>query len=126
MDFKAMTHAQLDEYAKGNGIDLAGSKTREDKIRIIREREGEGKIEVTALGITVEIAENAFDDFDVIEDFGKMQDGDIFVFPKLVKSLFGDDFARIRKHLQNEEGKLTVTKATEFFTEVIKEVGAKN
>lgn len=126
MDFKRMTVPQLSVYAKEHGIDLADAKTKEEKIETIRAAEGDEKIDVEVMGITVSVSSNAFDDFDIIEDFGKLQDGNIFVFPKLVRHLFRDDFARIRKHLEDGEGKLTVTKATEFFTGVIQAVEAKN
>lgn len=124
-DFGKMNAAQVMAYANEKGIDLSGCKTKADKIKAIREAEGAGKVTVTVMGITVTIDENAIDDFDIVEDLCKLQDGDIFVLPRLVKNLFGDDFADIRKKLSDKNGKLTATKAAEFFAAVL-EAKAKN
>lgn len=126
MDLDKMNAVQVSAYAREKGIDVTGCKTKAEKIKKIMESDRAGTVNVEVMGLEVEISPDVFDDFDVIEDFGRMQDGDIFVFPKLVKILFGDDFNRIRKHLEGDDGRLTVTKATEFFTEVIKAVEAKN
>ena len=124
-DIGKMNAAQVMAYANEKGIDLSGCKTKADKIKAIREAEGADKVTVTVMGITVTIDENAIDDFDIVEDLCKLQDGDIFVLPRLVKNLFGDDFADIRKKLSDKNGKLTATKAAEFFAAVL-EAKAKN
>ena len=125
-----MTAAQVSAYAMEKGIDVAGCRTKADKVRAIEgamaDVEGVETIEVQAMGVTVEIAEDAVDDFDVVDWLGELQDGNIFVLPKLVRKLFGEDFARIRKELEDERGNLTATKAAEFFAEVLKEAGSKN
>lgn len=126
MDFNKMNAVQVSAYAAEKGIDVTGCKTKAERVEAIRSAEGTDKITVTAMGISVEIDENALDDFDMVEDLGKLQDGDIFVMPRLVKNLFGDGFADIRAQLSDENGKLTATKAAEFFGAVLEAASAKN
>ena len=126
MDVGKMTGAQLDAYAREKGIDLAGAKTKEEKAKAIRKVEGPRRVRVRALGVDVEVDTDVFDDFDLVDDLGALQDGDIFVLPRLLKNLFGEDFPRIRRELADSDGKLTATRAAEFFGEVIKEANAKN
>lgn len=83
------------------------------------------KVTIEALGVKVEIDPNVLDDFDLLSDLKEMQDGNALVFPSIVKRMFGDDFKRVHDELM-VDGKLTTTRAAEFFTAVLEEVGAKN
>lgn len=126
MNLNKMNAAQVSAYAAEKGIDLSGAKTKDEKIKAIREAEGAEVVSVIAMGIEVTVDANAFDDFDMIEDIGKLQGGDIFALPRIVKKLFADEWPRIREHLSDKNGKLTATRATEFFGAVIEAANEKN
>ena len=77
-------------------------------------------------GIKIDVDPKIFEDFEVFDLLGEVDGGNVFAITKLIKLIFGDDWARVKKELQGKEDILTITKASEFLIEVMKVAGAKN
>lgn len=79
---------------------------------------------VTAMGIKVKIDKDVFDDLEVFELIGKINDGDVFAFPKLTELIFGNEYEKICKQLEDPKtGKVKVSVFTEFITELMNQLG---
>lgn len=84
---------------------------------------------VTVDGISVKVPKDAMDDMEVVEMFGELQDGNIFVFPKLAKTLFGDEYQKVMNALAGSDGRTKVSDASDFFIKVLNAcnaIAAKN
>lgn len=81
---------------------------------------------VSALGIEVTIDANVFDDVDLLDMLDDFQNGEPFKFKKILVRIFGDQADSVFAQLRNENGKVTASHASEFFTAVMDEVNAKN
>lgn len=130
MDFNKMNAVQVSAYAREKGIDVSGCKTKQEKIDAINQFEADSKepefVTATVMDVTVTLDKNVFDDFDIVDLMAEMQDGNAFALTKLIKAVFGDEFLRIKKELSDKNGKLTVSKASDFFVSVMEEFEAKN
>ena len=130
MDLNKMNAVQVSSYAREKGIDVSGCKTKQEKIDAINRVEVDSKepefVTATVMDVTVTLDKDVFDDFDIIDLMAEMQDGNAFALTRLIKAVFGDDFARIREELSDKDGKLTVSKASEFFVAVMEGFQAKN
>ncbi|HIW77047.1 MULTISPECIES: hypothetical protein [Gordonibacter] len=82
------------------------------------------KQKVTVKGITVEVSADVMDDIDMLEWIGEMQEGNIFVFPKILRRMFGDNYAVVKEKLSTEHGITTTTEMTDFFTGVMNALSA--
>lgn len=127
-DLKTMTNAQLESYAHLRGIDVSDCSTKADRIEKIEGYEGEsGRVELEVMGISVSMAEDALDDFEVLGWLGDItRKGDPTVLPDLMKRLFRDDWQRIFEKLKGGDYRLRTSKAAEFFTAIMEELNAKN
>lgn len=76
-------------------------------------------------GVEVELSDDAFDDMEVVDLLDDIDGGQMTKFPKLFKALFGDDYPRIKGEL-GEGGRLSVTRAAEFFGELMEAANSKN
>jgi len=81
-------------------------------------------VKIKAMGISCEVDTDLLDDLSFFADIRSLQDGDISVFPRMLKTIFGDKWNEIEKQLA-ENGRVRVTKATEFFMAVFEELNAK-
>lgn len=78
---------------------------------------------VTVRGITVNVSDEALDDFELIEDFASIQMGQTHLIPSAMRRLFGDDFKRILDELRDEKtGRVKASEANRFFVEVFQEL----
>lgn len=77
---------------------------------------------VSVQGVEVSISEDALDDFELLEDLAAMQDGDGSRLPAVFRRLTGEDYKRILEELRGDNGRVSVTAATEFITELFKAV----
>lgn len=81
-------------------------------------------------GMNLRLDKDVLDDMDTVELLGKLQDGDIFVFPTLCRMIFGEkQFERIKNALADHNGKTKVSDMSEFFVEALTaatEVQGKN
>lgn len=87
------------------------------------------RVKVTVKGIDVTVDKELMNDIDAVELFGELQDGNIFAFPKLAKRVFGDQYPKVKKALENKDGVTTATDMVAFFAELMKKMNedeAKN
>lgn len=84
----------------------------------------DGKVKVTARGITVAVDPDMMDDIDMVDDFAAVQDGDVFAIPRLLRRLFGDDYRRVKGELAGPGGVTRATDFIEFMGEVMRSVSA--
>lgn len=82
------------------------------------------KQKITVQGITVEIDPGVLDDIEVFEWLAEAQDGNAFVFPKLIKRLFGENYTEVKEKLASENGITKASDMTEFFSQVMTALNA--
>lgn len=79
-------------------------------------------IAVEAKGVEVAVPEDVFDNIDVFDDLAAIQEGDVFAIPRLMRSVLGGEYQRVKAALANEDGVTTVTAITEFFGELMEKL----
>lgn len=79
---------------------------------------------ITVKGITLKIDPDVLDDIEVFEWLAEAQDGNAFVFPKLIKRMFGKDYAKVKEKLADKNGITKASDMTEFFAEVMTALNA--
>ena len=79
----------------------------------------DGKSTVTIKGITVSVEKDALDDFELLDDLAKMQDGEGARIASVAHRLFGDEFKTVMNGLRGENGRVSVTAASEFISELL-------
>lgn len=79
---------------------------------------------VTVDGLSLRIPKDAFDDMEVADLLGEMEDGNIFAFPKLAKRIFGDEYKKVIEHLKGKDGRTKVSDACDFFNKTMKAIHA--
>lgn len=84
-------------------------------------------------GIKVELSADTLDDMDVIECIADCNDpeldgiGQMRAVVRLLRTVFGDDYGRIKDELRERGGgRLTVEAVSEFFNRACELAGAKN
>ena len=78
------------------------------------------------MGVTVEVADSALNDMEVVDLIDDIDEGKAQKFPKLLKRILGDgQYRRVAEEL-SEGGRFTVERAGEFFTGFLEEFQAKN
>lgn len=81
-------------------------------------------IEVETHGLKLTVNENAANDMNYVEMLGELDDGNILVFPKLCKLLFGkEQYAQILDAIKTDDGRAPVTDMVDFFSEVMSKAG---
>lgn len=126
-ELKDMTSEDLEEYAAENDIDISEAKSKAQKLFTIQKIEAERKpINVTVMGVEVSVAQDVLDDLDTLDMLDELQEGNIFKLKKLLTCLFDDDWKRIHSELRDEKGRVTATKAVEFFQELLEVLNSKN
>lgn len=79
----------------------------------------DGVSTVTIKGVTVRVEKDALDDFELLDDLAKMQDGDGARITSVAHRLFGDDFKAVMDGLRGENGRVSVEGASTFIGEVL-------
>lgn len=79
---------------------------------------------ITVRGITIKINPDVLDDIEVFEWLAEAQDGNAFVFPKLIKRMFGNDYAKVKEKLADKNGITKASDMTDFFAEVMTALNA--
>lgn len=103
--------------SKTNGvIEMAATKPADHKPKVETK---DGKSTVTIKGITVSVEKDALDDFELLDDLAKMQDGDGARIASVAHRLFGDEFKTVMDGLRGENGRVSVTAASEFISELL-------
>lgn len=77
---------------------------------------------VTVSGVKVTVSADALDDFELLDDLASLQDGNGSRLPAILRRLVGDEYKRVLDDLRAENGRVTVVRASEFITELFKEI----
>ncbi|MCQ2383075.1 MAG: hypothetical protein MJ060_04620 [Clostridia bacterium] len=80
---------------------------------------------VTVRGITLDVDVEVFDDMEVLQLFADLEDGNVFVFPRLMKLFFGDNYENITEQLKDKKtGRVKASTMGDFLKEVLTASGA--
>lgn len=81
-------------------------------------------VEFEGVGADIDMA--AFDDLDLLDMIDDFQSGDFFKFKKILARILGEEqWARVYEGLK-DGGRVTATRASEFFASVMEQANAKN
>lgn len=97
-------------------IEMATTKPADRKPKV---ETVDGKSTVTIKGVTVTVEKDALDDFELLDDLAKMQDGDGARIASVAHRLFGDEFKKVMDGLRGENGRVSVETASEFISELL-------
>lgn len=73
-------------------------------------------------GIVVKVSSESLDDFELLDDFSQMQNGNGARVTSAFHRMFGDDASRILDELREESGRVRLTTASKFMMSVMKEL----
>ena len=79
----------------------------------------DGVSTVTIQGITVSVEKDALDDFELLDDLAKMQDGESARLASVAHRLLGDDFKTVMDGLRGENGRVSLEAASGFISELL-------
>lgn len=75
---------------------------------------------VTVRGETFTIPADALDDFELLGDLGRIQEGEAALLPNVLRRLVGDDgYRRAMDALRGENGRVSVSDGAEFVGEIL-------
>jgi hypothetical protein len=77
----------------------------------------------TVQGVTVEVPEEAFDDFELIDDLSLLDEGEdeaMLRLPSILRRLIGPGYRSVYPALRNEHGRITSERGTEFVMDLVK------
>lgn len=75
---------------------------------------------ITVGGQDWTVAAEALDDFELLDDLGRLEDGDAARLPRVMRRLLGDDYKRALDHLRDPDtGRVPIERAAEFITEIM-------
>lgn len=77
-------------------------------------------LNATVDGIDVTLTQDVLDDFELLDDFAELQNGNNARIVSAMKRMFGEDYARILEELRDESGKVKASRAMGFFVDVMK------
>ena len=96
------------------------------KVQKVQVTVGEGDAErtiparrVEVRGITVTIADEVFDDFELLDDLAQLEDKKASRFPAVARRMFGDEYRIVLDGLRDETtGRVPLEAAAEFIRDV--------
>lgn len=94
-------------------------KTAPKKPQDRKRKQSEGTI---VDGITVTVTPESLDDFELLDDFSQMQNGNGARVTSAFHRMFGDDASRILDELREDSGRVKLTRASQFMMAVMKEL----
>ena len=97
-------------------IEMATTKPADRKPKV---ETVDGVSKVTIKDITVSVDKDALDDFELLDDLAKIQDGDGARIASVAHRLFGDEFKTVMDGLRGENGRVSVEAASEFISELL-------
>ena len=86
------------------------------------EKGGEPKdtrVKVTAMGATVKVDPDMFNDVEVLDYLGDLQAGNPFKIPKLLRHVFGEQYDGVMDKLRGADGRVRADKAAKFMEKVM-------
>lgn len=86
------------------------------KPKVIRK---DGVATMTIRGITVSVADSALDDFELMEELSRIDDGQGHRFGAVARRLFGDGYKQVMDGLRDESGRVPVEPAIVFIRDVM-------
>lgn len=98
------------------GLSMAATKPQDRKPKV---ESVDGVSTVTIKGVTVRVEKDALDDFELLDDLARMQEGDGARISSVAHRLFGDDFKNVMDGLRGENGRVSVESASEFISELL-------
>ena len=70
-------------------------------------------------GMRLTVLNEALDDFELLDDLAKMQDGESARLASVAHRLFGDDFKKVMDGLRGENGRVSLEAASGFISELL-------
>lgn len=121
MEASEMTPEQLRKLA--DSID--DGKSDADGLSLVdgEEPKSSRKVTVTALGVTVMVDPNAFDDYDLLEEIISFGESPMAYIPML-KALCGKEYKRVKDELRDQYGHLSLERVGEFIDGAQKQLTA--
>lgn len=77
---------------------------------------------LTIQGITVHVAKDALDDFELLDDMSQLQEGNGTKLSSVARRLFGDEFKQVMDALRGENGRVSIEATTKFIQAVLESV----
>lgn len=82
-------------------------------------------VKIETHGIVLEVNENAANDMEYVDLLCELDEGNVLVFPKLCKMLFGkEQYKLILDAIRTEDGRAPITDMVDFFSDVMTKAGA--
>lgn len=78
----------------------------------------EGGKKVTHAGKTIFIADDAIDDWELLDDLSEVQNGNGSRVVSVAKRLFGDEYKKVIEQFRNDNGRVKATEFSKFVQEV--------
>ena len=69
-------------------------------------------------GIEVTVADEALDDFELLDDLAQLEEKKATRLPSVARRLFGDEYSTILDGIRGENGRVSIEDATEFIRDV--------
>lgn len=83
----------------------------------------DGGQNVTVDGLTVFIAQEAMDDFELLDDLGRLDDGDGTRMPSVLRRLLTDeDREKVLEHLRGKNGRVSIEAGGTFIQNIFEVV----
>lgn len=73
---------------------------------------------VTIRGVTVTVADEALDDFELLDDLAQLEEKKATRLPSVARRLFGDGYRDVLDALRGTNGRVTIEDATGFIRDV--------
>lgn len=73
---------------------------------------------VTIDGITVTVADEALDDFELLDDLAQLENKKATKLPAVARRLFGDSYGDVLESLRGANGRVPIEKASKFIGDV--------
>lgn len=77
---------------------------------------------VTLHGLTVSVANEALDDFELLDDLGRAEDGNSGRVPSMLRRLLGDDAPKVLEHFRGKNGRVPVSPVVEFIQDLFEAI----
>lgn len=95
----------------------AARKPQDRKPKAVEAAEPEA-VTITVDGFSLIVDPETLDDFELLENVARVEDGDLSRLPQVLQRMFGaEQYAAVKEHLRNDAGRITTEAAATFFEE---------
>lgn len=85
--------------------------------------DGPESLTATVAGQEYEVSAEALDDFELLDDLARLDDGDVSRAASVLRRLLGDDMKRAMDSIRDKKtGRVTIAAATDFVMDLMKEL----